>query len=335
MICNLPRYATADATSAERDLTTWAAHTPILLILPCHHRDLTSPAFTHILQTLHLTPWIAEIAIGIDGATPSYPAVRAIHTHLPRATLHTHPTATGKGSNITRTLRATAPTTRAHFIALHDCDVLTYDREFLARLCWPVLHPTSGLLFCKGSYHRVTHRLHGRLTRLLFQPLVTALLHSPALPAADHHWLTYLASWHYPLSGECCAPRTFWDRCTLATGWEAEVNILRSAYQQFPLTTHCQAELCASFDHHHQPLSPTDPAAGLHRSATEVATALLRTLTLIPSTLPADYATQLATALHHSQLRATANGLSHDPAEEQLTALVFQNVISQLHSHAL
>ena len=29
-------------------------------------------------------------------------------------------------------------------MALHDCDILTYQREMLARLCYPVAHPVLG-----------------------------------------------------------------------------------------------------------------------------------------------------------------------------------------------
>jgi len=39
-------------------------------------------------------------------------------------------------------------------IALHDCDIVTYDRDLLARLCYPVAHPNIGFGFCKGYYSR-------------------------------------------------------------------------------------------------------------------------------------------------------------------------------------
>ena len=44
-------------------------------------------------------------------------------------------------------------------IALHDCDVLSYNREYLARLCYPIANPNLGYEFCKGYYSRVTDRL--------------------------------------------------------------------------------------------------------------------------------------------------------------------------------
>ena len=60
-------------------------------------------------------------------------------------------------------------------IALHDCDVATYDRDLLARLCYPVAHPNIGFGFCKGYYSRVTDQMHGRVTRIFVTPLIRAL----------------------------------------------------------------------------------------------------------------------------------------------------------------
>jgi glucosyl-3-phosphoglycerate synthase len=56
---------------------------------------------------------------------------------------------------------------------VHDCDIVTYDRELLARLCYPVAHPSLGFDFCKGYYARVTDQLNGRVMRLLVTPLIS------------------------------------------------------------------------------------------------------------------------------------------------------------------
>ena len=60
-------------------------------------------------------------------------------------------------------------------IVSHDCDILNYSRQFLARLCYPVVNPNLDFEFCKGYYARVTDRLHGRVTRLFMTPLIRAL----------------------------------------------------------------------------------------------------------------------------------------------------------------
>ena len=45
------------------------------------------------------------------------------------------------------------------YIALHDADVLDYDRAFLARLLYPIADPILNFDFCKGYYARYTDRL--------------------------------------------------------------------------------------------------------------------------------------------------------------------------------
>ena len=59
-------------------------------------------------------------------------------------------------------------------IALHDCDIVNYDRSFLARLCYPVVNPNLDFEFSKGYYARVTDRLHGRVTRLFHDAAASA-----------------------------------------------------------------------------------------------------------------------------------------------------------------
>ena len=64
----------------------------------------------------------------------------------------------------------------ARSVALHDCDIKTYDRRMLAKLFYPVVNPLFNFEFCKGYYPRVAHnKMGGRVARLLVFPLITAL----------------------------------------------------------------------------------------------------------------------------------------------------------------
>ena len=69
-------------------------------------------------------------------------------------------------------------------IAIHDCDIRTYDRELLARLCFPTAHPNLNYEFAKGYYGRVAERLYGRVTRLFVTPLLRAMKATIGIPAA-------------------------------------------------------------------------------------------------------------------------------------------------------
>ena len=61
-------------------------------------------------------------------------------------------------------------------IALSDCDILTYDKNYNARLVYPVANPRFNFDFCKGYYPRVSKtKVRGRVARLLVTPLLRAL----------------------------------------------------------------------------------------------------------------------------------------------------------------
>jgi len=82
-------------------------------------------------------------------------------------------------------------------IAIHDCDIRDYDRELLARLIYPVVHPNLGFECCKGYYARVSTRLHGRVSRLFFTPLIRAIQDM----MAQVPYLKFLDSFRYALAG--------------------------------------------------------------------------------------------------------------------------------------
>ena len=66
-------------------------------------------------------------------------------------------------------------TGRAESVALHDCDITTYNKELLARLIYPVANPQFNYEFCKGFYARVANgKINGRVSRLV-SPLIQAL----------------------------------------------------------------------------------------------------------------------------------------------------------------
>jgi glucosyl-3-phosphoglycerate synthase len=159
-------------------------------------------------------------------------------------------------------------------IALHDCDILTYDRRLLARLCYPVANPNLGFEFCKGYYARVSDRMHGRATRLFMTPLVRSLL--SLIPSQP--FLQYLDSFRYPLAGEF-AMRAELARVNRIPGdWGLEVGVLAEIYRNRSIKRICQVDLTDNYDHKHQVLSQEDPAKGLVRMTGDIAKTLFRTL---------------------------------------------------------
>lgn len=88
-------------------------------------------------------------------------------------------------------------------IALHDCDIINYSREMLARLVYPVAHPNLGYEFCKAYYARYAGRMYGRVSRLFMTPLIRAMREM----APEAPFLRFLDSFRYPLAGNSpCGP---------------------------------------------------------------------------------------------------------------------------------
>src|SRR5690606_19326929 len=150
---------------------------------------------------------------------------------------------------------------RARRVAVHDCDIRTYSRELLARLCYPVDHPNLGFDFCKGYYARVTDRLHGRVVRLLVTPMLRAL--RSILGA--HPYLVYMDTFRYPLAGEVAMDVDLLRRVRIPHDWALEIGMLAEVFRNSAPRAICQSELCENYDHKHQDLSVRDAEKGLNK----------------------------------------------------------------------
>ena len=125
---------------------------------------------------------------------------------------------------------------RVEYVAFQDADVVTYKREMLARLVLPTLDPTVDFDFVKGYYARVSDRLHGRLTRLMLAPLLTAFTR---LIGADPY-IRYLSSFRYALSGEFAVKCDLAQRMRLAADWGLEIVTLFEALRHRNANRICQ-----------------------------------------------------------------------------------------------
>ena len=97
------------------------------------------------------------------------PRLKAIDAELSKQNLA--PTEPGKGRNVWYCFGYVLASGMADAIALHDCDIVTYDRSLLARLIYPVAHSNFTYKFCKGYYARFTDStINGRVSRLLVCP---------------------------------------------------------------------------------------------------------------------------------------------------------------------
>jgi glucosyl-3-phosphoglycerate synthase len=159
-------------------------------------------------------------------------------------------------------------------IVLHDCDIVTYNRELLTRLCYPVANPNLEYEFCKGYYSRVTDRMYGRVMRLFITPIIRALKKIVGyLP-----FLVYFDSFRYPLSGEFSMKVDLARVNRIPSDWGLEVGVLAEVFRNVSPRRICQVDLCDNYEHKHQDLSADNPEGGLLKMCVDISKVLFRML---------------------------------------------------------
>src|ERR1041385_3774330 len=147
LITTLQRLNDHHVGTLEAALAASAAEHPIALVLPCHARELDSLALAHIVRELSGATWIAEVIVSMNGLdAASYARAEALFASLPQQTRVLWNDRTpapngqpaGKGANVAAAFALLAREGRAALVATQDCDVATFRRSDLARLCYPV-----------------------------------------------------------------------------------------------------------------------------------------------------------------------------------------------------
>jgi glucosyl-3-phosphoglycerate synthase len=212
-------------------------------------------------------------------------------------------------------------------IVLHDCDIVTYSREMLARLSFPVTNPSLDYDFCKGYYARVTDKMHGRLTRLFVTPLIRAL----QTMIGSHPLLMFFDSFRYILAGEVSMDINLARINRIPGDWGFEVGTLAEVYRNTSVNRVCQVDISENYEHKHQELSPDDASKGLHKMCVDIAKTVFRTLAsegIVFSdgffkTLFATYTRTAQDLLKKYEDDASINTLGFDRHEESLSIETF------------
>lgn len=350
-LATLHRLGESDLASLESRLVDFTRDLPLALVLPCHARELANPALPKIIRELSGVSYLEEIVVGIDEASPDQwaeaqklfsvlpqkpvllwndgPRLQALMAELHGNELYTG--ASGKGRNLWLCFGYVLASERSRRIAVHDCDILTYSREMLARLCYPVAHPNLGFDFCKGYSARFTTQLNGRVMRLMFTPLIRAL----ESIIGQQHFLTYLDTFRYPLAGEVSLDVDIARRIRVPGDWGVEVGMLAEVFRVAAPKSICQVELCERYDHKHQDLSANDPSAGLNKMAIDIAQCIFHTLASqgvkldqgLFDTLLSAYKRKADDMLRFSAADADINALKYDRHHEELAVTTFARSI--------
>jgi glucosyl-3-phosphoglycerate synthase len=332
----------------EAELRDYSGESPIALILPCHSREFGTKALRHIVRELKSVTYLKQIIVGIDQANlrewkrarklfaqlpqkptllwNSGPRMQRLCAKLEEADLNIGPP--GKGRNVWMCFGYVLASEQSRMVAVHDCDILTYSRELLARLCYPVAHPSLGFDFCKGYYARYTNKLNGRVMRLLVTPLLRSL---KSIIGAHHPFLVYMDTFRYPLAGEFSLDLDLVRRNRVPADWGLEVGLLADVFRNSAARAICQSELCENYDHKHQELSVRDPEKGLNKMAIDIAKSVFRTMAAegikldsgVFDTLEAAFVRHAEDALRQYGADAAINGLVFDRHEEEVAATTF------------
>ena len=194
-ISTLHRLKKDNVEKLEEQLNEFSKSRPIALVLPCLYSELQRVALKNILEQLKEVTYLNEIVITIGRASEDeYKHAQKYFSVLPQDYKLIWDDGErvqslfnllkengldvgeqGKGRAAWIAYGYVLAREKSEVIALHDCDVLTYNRELLARLCYPLANPNMEYEFCKGYYPRVTDRLYGRVTRLFISPIIRAL----------------------------------------------------------------------------------------------------------------------------------------------------------------
>ncbi|KXI27728.1 glycosyltransferase family protein [Paraglaciecola hydrolytica] len=337
----------------ENELLTFSQKRPMGLILPSLFSELEGTALTHIVDELCDVPYLSQIVIGLDRANleqykhalgffsrlPQHhrilwndgPRLKALDAEL--ETLGLAPKELGKGRNVWYCMGYVLASNKAESVALHDCDILTYERSLLAKLIYPVANPQFNYEFCKGFYARVADgKINGRVSRLLVTPLLRALKKVLG-PSA---YLDYMDSFRYPLAGEFSFRKDVLNDIRIPSDWGLEIGVLSEMHRNYSPNRLCQADIAQNYDHKHQDLSAHDDQGGLSKMSIDITKSLLRKLATQGQTfsmesfrtLKATYyriALDFVEAYHND---AIINGLDLDiHSEEKAVELFAQNIM--------
>jgi len=357
---------------SEKKLVGFSRQMCIGLLLPCLYDEIRNPeVLDNIIRQINEVSYLCKIVVALGGAGQERqfteareyfgrlrnngrkvkvvwvdgPRIQDIFNKLREKKISTG--VPGKGQSVWITLGYLFATDDCDVIALHDCDIVTYDRLFLARLIEPTANPNNDFEFCKGYYARISPtemEMKGRTTRLFVAPFVQTLANISYNRGYNElgGFFNYHYSFHYPLAGEFSFMTRLAKAINIACDWGLEVSTLSEVYKRLTMKKIAQIDLCKNYEHKHQGLSEGDSGGGLHRMVIDIAKFYLNYMR--SHGMPVDnafiemlqqtyYQTALSFVKSYSD-DADVNGLIYDRHKEELTALYFMDFIAEAWEEA-
>jgi glucosyl-3-phosphoglycerate synthase len=265
---------------------------PSGLIIPILGNDIKNPGIPKMVEELNQCEYLTKIMIALSTNDLKYyhealrisrgfkvpckvawcnkPEVLSVLEELKHKGLDVT-TLSGKGKDV---WIATGIASLDLFaFALHDADIVTYDKMLPTKLLYPIIEPKLDFFFCKGYYARINkenHKLYGRLNRLFIGPILEVLQEK----LRYSRFLTYLQSFSYPLAGELAVYSDLATHLRIPNDWGLELGLLAELYRNAAYRRICEVDL-GIYDHRHKNISPDS----LLKTAEDSFVTLLRTLT--------------------------------------------------------
>ena len=352
-MATLHNFSSRKTEELEAELIEFSKFRPITLILPSLFSELKGQALPKIIEEISKVKYIQNIVIGLDRANENEfleakkffkklpqkheilwndgPNLKNLDNQLKEQNLA--PQEMGKGRNVWYCMGYILAMGDTEAVALHDCDILTYNRNLLARLVYPVANPKFNFDFCKGFYPRVSnHKIKGRVARLLVTPLLRALEKTIGFK----EYISFLDSFRYPLAGEFSFRRRVLKDIRIPYDWGLEIGVLSEMYRNYAGNRLCQVDIADLYDHKHQDISLDDKSLGLSRMSIDITKAIIRKLasqgeTFSMSIFRSLKATYYREALDFVQIfkkDALMNAYDLDVNEEEIAVELFaQNIM--------
>ena len=352
-------------SNLERRLESHAQHERICLLLPSLYSEIREDGpLNHILAEIQQTRYLNNIVVALGGTTEEAdflhakdyfgqlrteecevkviwvegPRVQQILNDIRDRGLTTGEK--GKGQSVWLALGYIFANDQSDVIALHDCDIVTYNRLLLGRLIEPIANPNNAFQFCKGYYARISPSdmaMKGRATRLFVTPFVDAM----ARVMCQHGYLelerffNYHHTFKYPLAGEFCFTSDLARGLNIAYDWGLEVATLSQVYDQLIPRQIAQIDLAPNYEHKHQDMSPDDTGRGLHRMAVDIAKFYLTYMRSHGVALNDAFVDMILHTYYQNALKyirkyaydADVNGLKYDLYEEESAASHFRGFL--------
>ncbi|MHB8810092.1 MAG: glycosyltransferase family protein [Desulfobulbaceae bacterium] len=347
VITTLQKLNDRPVENLEAELKRISWKRKMVLLLPALVSEFDGVAMPHIIEELKKVEYLDQVVLSLDGATErQFRKVKKLMAVLPakvRIVWHDGPRVkallqelveadfqlerAGKGRSVWMSLGYILDNRDVYAIALHDCDIVNYRREMLARLIYPVVHPAIDFEFSKGYYARVAEKFYGRVTRLFYTPLIRTLKRM----LGYHPFVEYLDDFRYALSGEFAFVSSLAKGLGISPTWGLELSMLSEIYHKTSVNRICQVEIMDTYEHKHQELKRDSPGEGLSRMANDIAQALFRVLSqdgLVMSqsffrTLMASYIEESRIVIEKYHALSLLSGLPYDRHGEIEASEVF------------